>query len=485
MAVKPDSSVQDILEPSDSDRKEEDIGGGLEERREAIDDNIEGFFDYVLERVEDDGEVFEEINLETDEVSDAGFSSVEAEIVEEARRYVMPDRFGEAEKGGKRLRPAMYELAALSTFEPTARDKLSAITPFIDSLPSVLSTTSDFDGPEEAFRKNVNLGALTLEFIHYFSLIIDDINDGDWERHEVPTTWVNQKKKAEDLEAEFPMDMGIDQAMQIGHFTRTLADTALEMTNFNSDIKEEMKKTLLETERRMLYGQSRDLWMEELDLGVEPNSRLEKFLGVEYGSRKDVIEDMLDKKTGDLMVASLDMGMISAGLTEQKGYLDSLFGSEDELSTREYVKKYGRQVGVTFQVMDDLLEIEASSSMGRDADDLGKGPTDIINGKTTFVAVSAYENICDALETEAEDTYYTLEELEEYREMLEERYGAGEDLVEEEIEQIADLIYEFQDASEYIEERIETAKNYIDQAELPRGEEKFKEVADYIVKRTR
>jgi geranylgeranyl pyrophosphate synthase len=89
----------------------------------------------------------------------------------------------------------------------------------------------------------------------------------------------------------------------------------------------------------MIGGQSRDLAGEGLSLSLEER------------------EDIHRAKTGALIVASLRMGALAAG------------ASSEEVAALE---RYGRAIGLAFQIMDDVLDVTSTTSAlgkttGRDA----------------------------------------------------------------------------------------------------------------------
>jgi geranylgeranyl pyrophosphate synthase len=80
------------------------------------------------------------------------------------------------------------------------------------------------------------------------------------------------------------------------------------------------------------------------------------------------LETMHRRKTGDLIAASVVMGAISAG------------SEDDALLTA--LEDYGRQLGLAFQVRDDLLDAEGNAAiLGKDCG------TDQRLDKATFVTL--------------------------------------------------------------------------------------------------
>lgn len=88
------------------------------------------------------------------------------------------------------------------------------------------------------------------------------------------------------------------------------------------------------------------------------------------GEGKDLSGDQLDalhsRKTGALLTVSLRMGALAAGADPRRlGALD----------------RYGRAIGLAFQVQDDVLDASAGEEV------LGKTPSDAALGKSTYVGL--------------------------------------------------------------------------------------------------
>ena len=99
----------------------------------------------------------------------------------------------------------------------------------------------------------------------------------------------------------------------------------------------------------MIGGQSRDLAAEGLSLSLEER------------------EEVHRAKTGALIVASLGMGALAAG------------ASPEEVAALE---RYGRAIGLAFQIMDDVLDVTSTTSA------LGKTTgRDATLGKSTYPAL--------------------------------------------------------------------------------------------------
>ncbi len=195
-------------------------------------------------------------------------------------RYVMgwEDENGkELVTGGKRIRPALCVFAA-QLFGGNVRDALP--------------------------------GAVAVELIHNFSLVHDEVQDHDAERHHRPTVWALK---------------GEGQAINAGDFLITRAFDALLSGEGAPERRTAALKVLNEAMARMIAGQWADISFESR-VSVEPN----EYLG------------MIRGKTGALLGAPLAMGALLAG-------------ADTGQATR--LQQWGETVGLAFQVQDDYLGI--------------------------------------------------------------------------------------------------------------------------------
>jgi geranylgeranyl diphosphate synthase type II len=114
----------------------------------------------------------------------------------------------------------------------------------------------------------------------------------------------------------------------------------------------------LEGERRMNGGQVRDLAARTRVVGGRPR-------GLSLSLSE--LEGIHSAKTGALIVASVRMGAVAAG------------ASSEETAAFE---RYGRSIGLAFQIMDDVLDVTSTTSA------LGKETgRDAALGKSTFPAL--------------------------------------------------------------------------------------------------
>tara|TARA_A100001037_G_scaffold306712_1_gene354412 strand:+ start:21574 stop:22581 length:1008 start_codon:yes stop_codon:yes gene_type:complete len=159
--------------------------------------------------------------------------------------------------------------------------------------------------------------SLSLEYIHNYSLIHDDIQDNDEFRHNKPTIW---------------KIWGKDKALIIGNMLNNIA--YIQMTNGEkilskkqiTDISQVLNQATLE----MIEGQ---------------------YLDIHFETKKTISEkeylNMISKKTGALLQASVIIGSIIGNYN----YKDV-----------SILKKFSESLGYLFQITDDVLGIWGDSS---------------------------------------------------------------------------------------------------------------------------
>ncbi len=155
--------------------------------------------------------------------------------------------------------------------------------------------------------------AAAVELIHNFSLIHDDIQDGDAERRHRPTVW---------------KIWGKDQALQIGNIMRVLGDMAQNL-RVSSEIEPEYlvncNLALTNAYLEMMEGQYLDLYFQgRRDIDV------------------DDYLDMISRKTGALIRNAMALGAIVGG---------------GDVNTVDAMTSCGRYLGYAFQIRDDYLGI--------------------------------------------------------------------------------------------------------------------------------
>ena len=155
--------------------------------------------------------------------------------------------------------------------------------------------------------------AVSLELIHNFSLIHDDLQDGDRERRHRPTVWTVWGKAP---------------ALMAGDVLCCVADLALgglAGAGVPAGKAVAASRMLTELYLEMIEGQY-------LDLSFEGRTDISQ----------DAYLDMISRKTGALMEAATRLG--------------AFLGTEDAARV-ESLAKCGRLLGLAFQVRDDVLGV--------------------------------------------------------------------------------------------------------------------------------
>jgi geranylgeranyl diphosphate synthase type I len=186
-------------------------------------------------------------------------------------------------------------------------------------------------------------GAAAVELGHNFSLVHDDIEDGDAERRGRPTLWALH---------------GVPQAINTGDLIFSLSRVALHRL---SDLGFSDAKVL----RLMrLYDETCVLLCEGQYLDIA-SSASDRPMSVER------YFDMIGRKTAALIAASIEAG--------------ALLATDDEEVVDGY-RRFGWSLGIAFQVNDDLLGIWG------DHDSTGKEHTDLARHKKTLPVLYALEH---------------------------------------------------------------------------------------------
>jgi len=209
--------------------------------------------------------------------------------------------------------------------------------------------------------------AYAIELIHTYSLVHDDlpIMDNSPLRRGHPTLHVTYDEVT---------------ALLVGDALNTYAFEVLSNAPFHSDVKVELINVLAKNAGAdgMVLGQAIDCYFEDKKLDIHRLKTLHL------------------NKTAKLIAASLQMCAVIVNLDE-------------ELKRKLY--DFGIELGVLFQIQDDILDVTLSS------EEAGKS-TGIDEGKNTFVTLLGLE---EAIKT-AEDSALKLErELEGFDEVLKEK----------------------------------------------------------------
>jgi geranylgeranyl diphosphate synthase type I len=186
-------------------------------------------------------------------------------------------------------------------------------------------------------------GAAAVELGHNFSLVHDDIEDGDTERRHRPTLWAVH---------------GVPQAINTGDAMFGLSRIALHRLSdlgFPDATVLRLMRLFDETCLALCEGQYIDIAMSESD---------------ELAS-VDLYFDMIGRKTAALIAASIEAGAVLA--------------TTDESVIARY-RAFGWALGLAFQLNDDLLGIwGAEQSTGKEA-------SDVSHKKQTLPVIYALEH---------------------------------------------------------------------------------------------
>ncbi len=252
--------------------------------------------------------------------------------------------------------------------------------------------------------------AVALELIHTFTLVHDDIMDKDEERRGMPSVHVK---------------FGENTAILAGD---TLFAKAFEVASAikNAEIAKKILRNLSIMAKEICEGQQLDIEFEEMEY-VEENQFLE----------------MIEKKT--------------ARMFEHAAMGGAIIGEGNEKEVKA-LQKYGKNLGMAFQIWDDCLDV-----IGKD---IGKPVgSDIREGKKTLLYIYAYEKA-------------------ENKDWL--RYYGKEDASDEEVQKIIKF-FEVIGAIKYAKEKARKyAKEAIDALKiLPESEAKKEliKLAEFAVER--
>lgn len=182
------------------------------------------------------------------------------------------------------------------------------------------------------FNENSYKLSAVIELIHLASLLHDDIIDD-----------CKLRRGKKSINAEF----GVKNALMLGDVLYSKA--FYELTFFNNEISKIVSKAVV-----------------DLSIGELMDVKLSDSFNID----KDKYMNMIYKKTAVLIEASAKSAAILAGLSCEK------FG------------EYGKNLGIAFQIIDDILDIKNSEDV------LGKeAMNDFKEGKTTLAYMYLYEKL--------------------------------------------------------------------------------------------
>lgn len=205
-------------------------------------------------------------------------------------------------------------------------------------------------------KKIVKL-SISVELLHAYTLILDDIMDEDEYRRGVSTITkdllnhykanLGDKDNQGLLFSKKSIKFSVSTAMMIGNITRSLAFSVLNEVDISAEIKVKLIKNFNKVDELIYHGQFIDVWSEHSSINQE------QYI------------NMIKLKTGVLFELCFSTGTVLAGVNE---------------NIVESMKMIGQNTAAAFQIQDDLIDINLDSK---------KYGSDIINGKKTLLYIIA------------------------------------------------------------------------------------------------
>lgn len=283
---------------------------------------------------------------------------IESETLREGVEYVF-------ESGGKRLRPILC-----------------------------IETTRGLGGDLEEAK----IVGKALESFHNYTLVHDDIQDGDEYRRDQEAVW---KRFGEPVAIEVGDGLHALSYAQILRRSNTLGD---EKTL-------ELLELLNRIDRKVAQGQCMDISFRDREVSESEYMRMSRM------------------KTGALIAGSLEAAAI-------------ISGREEEL--RESLRNIGEKMGVAFQIKDDIIDLRGNKGRKERGKDIGEG-------KKSLIAIKALERLEDEEKKELQEILSKPKEetsagdvsraIELYRkaDSMEYADGRAEELVESSLESMEEL----------------------------------------------
>ena len=267
--------------------------------------------------------------------------------------------------------------------------------------------------------KKIMPAAASVELLHTFTLVHDDIMDKDSQRRGKPT-----------VHSLWGDDIGIlvGDALYSSAFS---AISDLRKKGLDDSRVLDCIEALIEANESVHQGQLMDMIFESKE---------------RVGEREYL--DMIGKKTGALIEASVRIGCIAGG------------GSKKQING---FRTYGMNCGLGFQIRDDILDLVAKPK------DFGKPVgSDIRSGKKTIMVIHALKNSGQ-------------EKLSELESIL-----GNQKATDEEVQKALDIMNDagsIDYASAMLEELIKEARSCLDVIGDSKAKDNLLSIADYILER--
>ena len=300
--------------------------------------------------------------------------------------------------GGKRVRPIMFIMAYKAV-----------------------------NGKDE---KEAYIPSLSLELFHNATLVQDDFMDEDDFRRNSPTVYKKIKeyflKNFNEVDYNGPLFNRLSSRFSVTN--ATLAGNLLYSMAISVLPIKELVDKINNAYKTVNDGQALDVVFSLKDI-----------------NEKDYF-DMISKKTGALIEASLEMGALLANAKKEQ---------------IEKIKEYGNNLALGFQLWDDIMDLSKDMNKGHE---LG---SDIKKGKKTLIVLHALKTL------EQEDKNFLLKVL------------GNENASKEEIEKAISILKDSIKYTKYIaEDKIKKAKEVLKECEMnDEGYAFFNNLTDYVIKR--
>ena len=282
--------------------------------------------------------------------------------------------------------------------------------------------------------------SMSVELLHVFLLIHDDIIDKDSIRHGVYTAHERYTKKAESIFApkkikNDAVHFGNSMAILVGDIANSMAQEMIFNANFPAD-------AIIRSLDKLRYIAYRTLPGEMLDVEME-------FRG--WATEEEILK-MHEGKTAHYTFE----GPIGLGWT---------LADKSSSGDLEKLSKYGLLIGKAFQIRDDILGVFG------DEKKLGKPVgSDIIEGKQTLLLLKARENGTKA-----------------QKEIIQ-KYVRKKDLTERELEKVRKVIVEtgsLDYSNKLAQKLVKEGVGFLEDINFKNktAEDFFHKIADYIISR--
>jgi len=255
--------------------------------------------------------------------------------------------------------------------------------------------------------------ARAVETFHNYTLVHDDIQDGDRYRRNQESVWQR---------------FGEPQAISIGNGLNALSRRYLLENRelFEEEKLLELLQILNRADTILNEGQTMDIAFREKESISE-----EEYM------------EMARKKTGSLIKASLEGAVVIA---------------EEDGATRRHVERFGERIGPAFQIRDDVIDLTGDKGRGSRGQDVREGKRSLVVVKAlNRLEESRSRKLLDILDKSKEET--SREEVETAIEFfrsvgaIEDANEVAEDLAEqaqEELEQVEREVDEIVEISDFL-----------------------------------